>query len=132
MRRAPIVAQEGQEMSDPVDERLAAVELTLGINGAKLDNLAQRFDLWCHQVYEQGIKTQEVIRSTVAASLAADLARETKAVDDQWIANEKDHATIIIRLDSLNGWRNKILGVMALMGVAAPLALGAWAIVTRG
>ncbi len=46
--------------------------------------------------------------------------------------NDLAHDTIIARLDRLNGWRNKMLGGMALLGAAAPLAIAVWAIIAKG
>jgi len=37
-------------------------------------------------------------------------------------------APIIVRLDKLNGWRNKLLGAGALFGFATPLLIAVWAI----
>ena len=42
--------------------------------------------------------------------------------------NTDEHRTIIERLDSLNGWRNRVLGAAAFVGVLIPAVAVAWAI----
>jgi len=39
--------------------------------------------------------------------------------------NDKAHDAIFERLDKLNGWRNRMLGALALVAVVAPSAVAA-------
>jgi hypothetical protein len=42
--------------------------------------------------------------------------------------NKDDHTAILKRLDSLNGFHNKLLGAAALIGFCTPLTVAIWAI----
>jgi len=42
--------------------------------------------------------------------------------------NKDDHTAILKRLDSLNGFHNKLLGAAALIGFCTPAAIAIWAI----
>lgn len=57
------------------------------------------FDQWCRQVWEPYLERR----------------------DKDWEKNDKQHEEILGRLDKLNGWRNKLLGIALACSVILPV-----------
>jgi len=96
------------------------------------DAIPPWFERWQREVYGRDEAGKQTARSIAAEVLRGQHTEEGVADTERWRANEQAHKNILDRLDSLNGWRNKVYGVLAFVGVAAPLGIAAWAIVTRG
>ena len=75
-------------------------DLATTLDGLRRDinALRETFNTWREQVYATGIDKTEREHSTEAET---DMGR--------WAANEQAHQEIIERLDTLNGFRNKIM-----------------------
>ena len=97
------------------------------------------FARWQAEVYGPGITAQKDTRVTAAGVLSEQHAEEGAAAADRWKKNEEAHADIIgqlqekvlPRLDALNGWRNKVMGVSTFVVFCGPLAVALWALLTR-
>lgn len=106
---------------------------TIGIDvlSEKIDDLRREWREWREEVYRPAAaRARDDVSEDRAGRLrtADDLALSDAA---KWEANEKAHKEIIDRLDSLNGWKNKVMGIMSVIGFSAPIGVAIWALVTR-
>jgi len=93
--------------------------------------LRDEFKAWREQVYEPGEVTRETARELAASGLKEQHNQEIQTEAGRWTANDLAHRQIITRLDSLNGFRAKIMGISQVLLFASPIAVAAWAILTR-
>jgi len=89
------------------------------------------FDRWQAEVYGRDEVGKQTARSTAAEVLRDQHAEEGVADTERWKKNEEAHFAILNRLDALNGWRNKVMGVSTFVVFCGPLAVAIWALLTR-
>jgi len=104
---------------------------TLTVLAEEIRDLRREFRDWREQVYLPGHERVEA--SVVGDKLNRKSDADALAVGlrNKWQENAEAHKAILVRLDSLNGWRNKVMGVLAVIGFAAPLSVAIWAITGR-
>ena len=87
---------------------------------AELSALRDAFATWRKEVYEPGLTMRQASHNSEIESDAR-----------RWEQNEEAHRQILARLDLLNGFRNRIMGIGQLLLFAAPLVVAIWALFVR-
>ena len=96
---------------DRFEERMSKVESAVAAIQQQVEFSSKNVDSLCEIVGD--------MREYVAAS-----KEMIKSLERYQEENKRDHDRIFGRLDVLNGWRNKLLGALALVLIATPIACG--------
>jgi hypothetical protein len=117
--------------TEPIPPKALFDGSSIAVLTAEIKNLGREFRDWREQVYLPG---HERVEKAVGAEADTRLHVAEDVADiasGRWQANEDAHKLILKRLDNLNGFRNKVQGVLAVIGFAAPIAVMIWALFTR-
>jgi hypothetical protein len=125
-----VVGTKGKRVTMP--PRKAIVDgSSLAVLTEEIRNLGREFRDWREQVYLPGHARLEDSDETNRLGRQQDATTLAGIETDKWGENARAHEKIIERLDSLNGFKNKIMGICAVMVFSAPTAVAVWALVTR-
>lgn len=105
---------------------------SLAVLTVAVENLGREFRDWREQVYLPGLARLEDSEEVSRLGRQHDATALAGVETDKWRENAEAHKAIISRLDNLNGFKNRVMGICAVAVFSAPLAATIWILVLRG